>query len=177
MTEARKRLLDAVVSVLGLAIAATGIWFYFDEVDRKAQSDARRAALEIVDAYNAQDLHDAESVLHDFWRGSSAFVAVASQDGLTDRELSGFASATLATDDDGSLRDALLTVARIYDRAHVCRVAEICDAAVLDAHFCERSRVLWRAYKPFFAVLNKEIGVARIGEGLGAYSDVCVERT
>lgn len=174
MTEARKRLLDAIVAVLGLAVASMGIWFYFDEADRKAEAEARREALAIVNAYNAPDLQEVEVSLHAFWRHASGFVNIASQDGLTERELSGFAAMAISADRDGALRDALLKIARIYERVHVCRDAEICDASVLDAHFCERARAAWKTYQPFYAVLNREIGVTRIGDGLGAYSDDCM---
>lgn len=174
MTEARKRLLDAIVAVLGLAVASMGIWFYFDEADRRAEAEARREALAIVNAYNAPDLQEVEVSLYGFWRRASGFVNIASQDGLTARELSGFAAVAVSADEDGALRRALLTIARIYERVHVCRDAGICDAAVLDDHFCERARATWRTYQPFFAVLNREIGVTRIGAGLGAYSDDCI---
>lgn len=174
MTDATKRVFDVMVAVVGLMIAAFGLWRYFDEQAQVKQADAQARALALIEEHGGPAMRADEAKMYAFWSAHPTFVAHVRAHPPNQNEYAAFVSATLQTyEDQTGVRSFILNTSGIFERVRFCEEAGLCDPTLLRAYFCPVADTTVRVFGPFFDVFNQQIGATDIGEGAVQYADGC----
>jgi hypothetical protein len=151
--------LEIILKIIGVAIAAFGVWKYFDSQTQAELVSSKERSLGYIERFGSLEVVAPRRTLLNFWQdhpGASAAI----RDGLmTPRGYRLFvASAYPLSASRGETDDALFRLSVFFNEMSHCRSTGICDREILDSFFCEYAQRFVPAYLPFYQVVSQETG-------------------
>jgi hypothetical protein len=174
MTEERKDTIEIIVKVVGTLVALFGIWEFFRGQEVNRAKDAQEKSIGYIERYASPEMLASREALFEFWLSQQPFIEHIESNPITERAYDNFVHFTFPRyTKRAKLQSALFSMANLYDQIFYCRKTGICDAVILDDHFCSVVMKQEHVYRPFFEIMGGSVGSTDFASGLKRYAELC----
>jgi hypothetical protein len=157
---------DLTIKILGLGAALFGVLKYFSDAEDARLQATRQAAISYVEIYGSAELRDRRQRLFEFWLANADVRSYLQRKGVSAADYRSFLLEAFKYDRKPTeLLSAIYAMGSFYDQLALCKSTEICDAKIVDTHFCGGAKEFLRVYGPIIDWLAQSSGTQDFGEG------------